>query len=89
LNSLNKDLRLYGAARCHKTQFYLEFLKSKDLEFQFLDVEENQQAAEELRSLYNTGKLNFPTILLKGKKLRNPTIPELEKWLIKKDISLG
>ena len=39
-----------------------------------------KEAAEELRSLYETGKLNFPTILVNEKKLRNPTDKELIKW---------
>ena len=80
------DIRVYGAARCHKTQFYLDFFREKQLEVMFLDVEKDQAAAAELRSLYTTGKLNFPTILLNGKKLRNPRIEELEKWLEKKGI---
>ncbi|MEM7656433.1 MAG: glutaredoxin family protein [Bacteroidota bacterium] len=79
-----RGIRLYGAARCHKTQFYLTHLKEKGIEHIFLDVEEDEAAAIELRSLYESGKLNFPTFLIHGKKLRNPRIEELEKWLEKK-----
>ena len=85
-NSSNyKDtIRVYGAARCHKTQYYLQFLKERNLPFLFLDVTQNKAYAEELRSLYQSGKLNFPTIVIKDKKLRNPRDKELEKWLKKK-----
>lgn len=76
-----EGIKVYGAARCHKTQFYLNYLKNRNLDFTFLDVEKDPHAATELRSLYTTGRLNFPTILIKGKKLRNPRIEELEKKL--------
>ena len=45
-------IKVYGADRCHKTQHYLRFLKEQNEEFQFLDVEKNEEFATELRSLY-------------------------------------
>jgi arsenate reductase-like glutaredoxin family protein len=81
-----KDIRVYGAERCHKTQFYLQYFRDKQLAADFLDVERDETAARELRGLYTTGKLNFPTILIKDKKLRNPRIEEIEQWLVKKEI---
>ena len=80
------DIKLYGAARSHKTQLYLDYLRENELDFEFLDVEEDEAAATELRSLYETGRLNFPTFMLKDKKLRNPSMIDLEKWMGKKDI---
>ncbi len=77
------NIRVYGAARCHKTQYYLNFLKERKVAFTFLDVEKQEAFATELRSLYQTGRLNFPTLMIKGKKLRNPTDKELKKWLDK------
>ena len=77
------NIRVYGAARCHKTQYYLNYLKERQLPFTFLDVEKNEGYAKELRALYDSGKLNFPTIVLKDKRLRNPRDQELEKWLKK------
>lgn len=77
-------IKLYGADRCHKTQHYLRLLKEHQLDFVFLDVEKNEDHARELRSLYTTGKLNFPTITLDTKKLRNPTDAELLKWIERK-----
>lgn len=82
-----EEIRLYGAARCHKTQFYMDFFQNKKLDFTFLDVEESEEAAEELSNLYENRKLNFPTILIKDKKLRNPRTEEIEKWLAKKAIN--
>lgn len=84
MNFSQKDIQLYGAARCHKTQHYLSFFQEKNLPFTFFDVEENEDYAEALRNLYENRKLNFPTILIKDKKLRNPNDNELLKWLEKK-----
>lgn len=76
-------IKLYGAARCHKTQHYLQYFKEHNLDVEFLDVEQSEKSAEELRSLYTSGKLNFPTIMLDNKKLRNPSDDELSKWINK------
>lgn len=51
------------------------------LPFDFLDVENNEENAAELRSLYENGRLNFPTITIGTKKLRNPTEKDLIKWI--------
>lgn len=76
-------ITLYGAQRCHKTQHYQQFFQTRNLAFTFLDVEQDPIAAEQLRSLYDSRKLNFPTITIGEKRLRNPNDQELEKWLIK------
>ncbi|WP_237274403.1 glutaredoxin family protein [Tenacibaculum ovolyticum] len=76
-------IKLYGAERCHKTQYYKTFFKTRNLHYAFLDVEKNEIFAKELRDLYENRKLNFPTILIGKKKLRNPTEKELNKWLEK------
>jgi len=77
------NIKLYGAARCHKTQHYMRFFETHMLDFTFLDVEESETFAEELRSLYTNRKLNFPTITMETKKLRNPSDSELLKWIDK------
>ena len=77
------DIKLYGTERCHKTQYYKTILNQKNLDFSFLDVEENDAFAEELRGLYENRKLNFPTITINKKKLRNPSDKDLNKWLNK------
>ena len=74
-------IKLYGTERCHKTKYYQAFLKKKNVEYTFFDIEQNKDFAEELRSLYENRKLNFPTITIRGKKLRNPTDKELNKKL--------
>jgi arsenate reductase-like glutaredoxin family protein len=74
-------IKLYGAERCHKTQYYKTFLETRNIHYAFLDVEKNKKSAEELRNLYENRKLNFPTITINHKKLRNPSDKELQKWI--------
>lgn len=76
-------IKLYGASGCHKTSYYKVLLDKTELPYLFLDVEENQDHAEELCGLYENRKLNFPTITIGKKKLRNPQKEDLEKWLNK------
>ncbi|MDY8135759.1 N-acetyltransferase [Aquimarina sp. 2201CG5-10] len=76
-------IKLYGAKGCHKTHYYQLLLSEIGLSYLFLDVETNKEYAEELRNLYENRKLNFPTITIGNKKLRNPTSEELQKWINK------
>ncbi len=77
------EIKLYGASGCHKTNYYKLVLDDIGLPYQFLDVETNEEHAEELRNLYTNRKLNFPTITIGSKKLRNPYKEELIKWMHK------
>lgn len=77
------EIKLYGAERCHKTKHYKAFFKARNLDYMFLDVEANEDYAEELRNLYENRKLNFPTITIENKKLRNPSDRDLVKWINK------
>lgn len=79
----NPEIKLYGTEGCHKTNYYKLLLDDTKLPYRFLDVEANIDYANELRSLYENNKLNFPTITIGKKKLRNPYKEELFKWLHK------
>ncbi|WP_375238445.1 hypothetical protein [Aurantibacter sp.] len=48
----------------------------------FLDVS-NENNTDELRRLYTNRRLNFPTITIGDKKLRNPNGTDLNKWITK------
>jgi arsenate reductase-like glutaredoxin family protein len=74
-------IKLFGAERCNKTQYYKIFLERRNLDYAFLDVEQREENAEELRNLYENRKLNFPTITINDKKLRNPSDKDLQKWI--------
>lgn len=77
------EITLYGANRCHKTQHYMRFFEAHGFLYTFLDVEQNEDYAEQLRNLYTHRKLNFPTITINSKKLRNPSDADLLKWIQK------
>jgi len=77
----NLDIKLYGTERCHKTKYYQLFLERNNIDYAFFDVENNENFAEDLRNLYASRKLNFPTFLVGDKKLRNPSDKELNKHL--------
>jgi arsenate reductase-like glutaredoxin family protein len=74
-------MKLYGTEKCHKTNYYKGFLKANEVDYVFLEVEKNTKNATELRTLYENRRLNFPTITIGDKKLRNPSDKELQKWL--------
>lgn len=76
-------ISLFGTASCHKTIYYQTVLNESGFPYQFFDVIANKAHAETLRNLYENRKLNFPTITIGDKKLRNPQKVELEKWLKK------
>lgn len=80
-NKMKILIKLYGAERCHKTTYYKKKLKTRNLDYAFLDVEQHAENAEELRNLYENRKLNFPTITIGNKKLRNPSDKELQKGI--------
>ena len=80
---MKNELKLYGTKGCHKTQYYKTFLEARNLSYAFLDVKNNTDFAEELRNLYENRKLNFPTITINEKKLRNPSDKVLQKWIDK------
>ena len=76
-------IKLYGADGCHKTNYYKLVLDEIGLPYEVLDVEANEEHAKELRGLYENGKLNFPTITIGSKKLRNPSKEDIIKWMNK------
>jgi len=83
LKMTHPTIKLFGAERCRKTRYYQTFLENLNLDYTFLDVEVNNDNAEELRNLYQNRRLNFPTITIGEKKLRNPSDKDLLKWLNK------
>ncbi|TXD52688.1 MULTISPECIES: glutaredoxin domain-containing protein [unclassified Polaribacter] len=61
-------LELYGTEKCSKTNYYKAFLKTRNIQYAFLDIAKNEVNAEELRNLYQNKKLNFTTLTFKNKK---------------------
>ncbi len=86
MNNNNNDvLRLYGADWCMKSANLRNYLQSIWVEFEDYNVEEDPDAAERVKALYN-GTLKFPTITYGPGHLKNPTIGELDEFLKKNDL---
>jgi predicted GNAT family acetyltransferase len=79
------DITLYGEVRCHKTRFYQTALEERGLDFELAEVDKDPDAARRLAAL--TGSADkFPTFQIKGRKLRNPKLPQLEKVLARSEL---
>lgn len=74
------DITLFGELRCHKTRFYRDALEERGLAYELAEVDKDSDAARRLTDL--TGSADkFPTFRIKGKKLRNPRLSELDATL--------
>ncbi len=80
---METKIKIYGTKRCHKTKYHKSFFETSNINYAFYDIEENNTHAKEFRNLYTNRKLNFPTIIVGSKKLRNPSEKDLNKWLSK------
>ena len=82
---MEKKIELYGTGWCSKSAIIRNFLQSQWIEFDDFNVEENKDAEEKVRNLYD-GKLKFPTLIYGDQHLKNPTIPELKAFLNSSDL---
>ena len=82
---MTSDIILYGETRCYKTRFYQAALEVRGLKYALAEVDQDPEAARRLAAL--TGSPDkFPTFEIKGRKLRNPSLPDLEKTLARADL---
>ncbi|MGB7288428.1 MAG: N-acetyltransferase [Salaquimonas sp.] len=82
---MKADITLFGETRCHKTRFYQNTLKELGVAYDLAEVDKDTDAAKALTELTGSAS-KFPTFLIKGKKVRNPTIANLEKELARAGI---
>lgn len=76
----DKTLKLYGTTWCMKSANLRNYLQSRWVDFQDYNVEEDENAAEEVKALYD-GVLKFPTLIYGDEFLKNPSISELDEFL--------
>lgn len=74
------DIMLFGEVRCHKTRFYQAALEERGLAYEMAEVDKDKEAAARLAELAGSAD-KFPTFQIKGRKVRNPKLPELDKEL--------
>lgn len=74
------DITLFGELRCHKTRFYQAALEERGLAYELAEVDKDSDAAQRLIAL--TGSADkFPTFQIRGRKVRNPKLSDLDKEL--------
>ncbi len=79
------DITLFGEVRCPKTRFYQAALEERGLTYEMAEVDKDPRAAERLTAL--TGSADkFPTFEIKGRKVRNPKLPDLDKELARAEL---
>lgn len=73
-------ITLFGETRCHKTRFYQAALAERGLAYEMAEVDNDPDAALLLIKLAGSSN-KFPTFQINGRKLRNPSLPNLDKAL--------
>lgn len=76
---------VYGADWCSMTQRTLAHLQSRQIEYQYVDIEKDREAAKWVAE-HNGGREKKPTLDIDGEVLTEPTNGELDKVLAEKGI---
>ncbi|CAI8273484.1 MAG: Mycoredoxin 1 [Cryomorphaceae bacterium] len=74
------NIKLYGADWCSDCVTAKRFLDSKGVEFEYIDITDNQQAIALVEQI-NNGKRVIPTLMVDGVSFTNPGINGLMKIL--------
>ena len=80
------DVTIFGRDDCKKARVYQRALEERGVPYHFAAINQDPEAAAALAALYVDGALKAPTLLIKGRRLRNPTIHDLEKVLARADL---
>jgi glutaredoxin len=75
-----KMIKVYGADWCGDTKQTLKFLDSSGVDYQYINVEQNEEAADWVKN-QNNGKERKPTIKVGEKVLSVPSKSELQSAL--------
>ena len=73
-----KDVKVYGADWCSDCVTAKKFLNSKNIDFEYIDITDNDTAIAFIEKV-NDGKRIIPTLLIDGKTYNNPGIAGLIK----------
>ena len=74
------NIKVYGADWCSDCVSTNNFLISKEVEFEYIDITDNQQAIALVEKI-NNGKRVIPTLIVDGVSYANPGINGLIKIL--------
>lgn len=77
----NKKIKFYGAAWCPDCRRAKEFLGGKGVEYEYIDLEKDPNAAAEVERI-NNGLQSIPTIIFpNGSVLAEPSNEQLQEAL--------
>ena len=71
-------IKVYGANWCVDCVNTKNFLDSKEVQYDYIDITDNQEAIAFIE-LINSGKRVIPTLMIDGKSYTNPSITDLMK----------
>ena len=74
------NIKVYGADWCSDCLIVKKALKSKEIEFEYIDITNNEQAISLVEQV-NNGRRVIPTLVIDGTIYTNPGINELMKIL--------
>jgi len=74
------NIKVYGADWCSDCVTAKRFLDSKGVEFEYIDITDNQQAIDLVEKI-NNGRRVIPTLIVDGVSFTNPGINGLMKIL--------
>ena len=74
------NIKVYGADWCSDCITTKRFLEEKGVEFEYIDITDNQQAISLVEKI-NNGRRVIPTLIVDGVSFTNPGINGLMKIL--------
>ena len=74
------NIKVYGADWCSDCVTAKKFLNSKGVDFEYIDITDNQQAIALVEKI-NNGRRVVPTLIVDGVSFTNPGINGLMKIL--------
>ncbi len=74
------NIKIYGADWCPDCVTAKKFLNSKGVEFEYIDITDNNGAIDLVEKI-NNGKRIIPTLVVDGKSYTNPGVNGLMKIL--------
>jgi thioredoxin reductase (NADPH) len=74
------NIKVYGADWCSDCVTAKKFLNSKGVDFEYIDITDNQQAIALVEKI-NNGRRIIPTLIVDGVSFTNPGINGLMKIL--------
>ena len=74
------NIKVYGADWCSDCVTAKKFLNSKGVDFEYIDITDNQQAIDLVEKI-NNGRRVIPTLIVDGVSFTNPGINGLMKIL--------